>query len=140
MGYTKNRNFYRVPSINFLRPRSVMVILNLSESLAKPLVMAKREHHAVIKVGIFTVGTLSKQRSTAFHQHPHGVVDDVDHREVPVPSVQIVKKERGRHKLWALPSLPLSSLSLPSPSPPLLLPPLPPASSFPPPPSPPLNS
>ena len=42
MGYTKNRNFYRVPYLQIFAPgRSVMMILNLSKTLAKPLVMAK---------------------------------------------------------------------------------------------------
>ena len=36
------------------------------------------EVRPVVKVGIFTVGTLSRQRSRAFRQHPHGV----GHREV----------------------------------------------------------
>ena len=42
MGYTKNRNFYRVPYLQIFAPGAAfMMILNLSESLAKPLVMAK---------------------------------------------------------------------------------------------------
>ena len=42
MGYTKNRNFYRVPNLQIFAPGAALWwFLNLSESLAKPLVMAK---------------------------------------------------------------------------------------------------
>ena len=53
MGYTKNRNFYRVPieSPIFCTRRSVMMILNLSESLEA--CHGKTEHDIFVKLGVY---------------------------------------------------------------------------------------
>ena len=48
MGYTKNQNFYRVPYLQIF-VRSVMMILNLLESLGQAASHGKTEHGIFVK-------------------------------------------------------------------------------------------